>query len=289
MADYLIHLATIIGIWSILAVSLELVVGYAGLPSMTQIAFCGIGAYTAAILLTARNINFFIAILAAMFVAGLASFLIGLVLNRFRGDYYALGSLGFNVIVFSVFLNWKEVTNGPLGISGIFRPAFFGVNFYGGESFLLLVLLVLGITFAISRFVVNSSFGRVLKAIREDEEAAQVFGYDTTLFKSVIFIISAAMAGAGGALFASYYTFIDPSSFKMMQSIFVLAIIILGGLANLRGALVGSAFLIILPEALRFVGFPTDVAAQMQQLVYGIILVLLMLFRPQGIIGEYKM
>lgn len=289
MADYLIHLATIIGIWSILAVSLELVVGYAGLPSMTQIAFCGIGAYTAAILLTTRNANFFIAILAAMFVAGVASFMIGLVLNRFRGDYYALGSLGFNVIVFSVFLNWKEVTNGPLGISGIFRPEFFGVNFYGGVSFMLLVSLVLGIMFVISRFVVNSSFGRVLKTIREDEKVPQVFGYDTALFKSVIFIISATMAGAGGALFASYYTFIDPSSFEMMQSIFVLAIIILGGLANLYGALVGSIFLILLPEALRFVGFPTDVAAQMQQLTYGIILVLLMLFRPQGIIGEYKM
>ena len=289
MADYLIHLATIIGIWSILAVSLELVMGYAGLPSIAQIAFCGIGAYTAAILLTVLNANFFVSILAAMIAAGLASFLIGLVLNRFRGDYYALGSLGFNVIVFSVFLNWKAATNGPLGISGIFRPEFFGVNFYGGGSFLLLVLLVLGIIFAISRFVVNSSFGRVLKAIREDEEAAQIFGYDTVIFKSAIFIISASMAGAGGALFASYYTFIDPSSFKMMQSIFVLAIIILGGLGNLYGALAGSVFLIIFPEALRFVGFPTDVAAQMQQLSYGIILVLLMLFRPQGIIGEYKL
>jgi branched-chain amino acid transport system permease protein len=289
MADYLIHLATIIGIWSILAVSLDLVVGYTGLLSMAQVTFCGIGAYTSAILMAALNVNFFVSILAAMIVAGLASFLIGLVLNKFRGDYYALGSLGFNAIVFSVFLNWKGVTNGPLGISGIFRPELFGVNFYGGASFLLLVLLILGIVFALSRFIVNSSFGRVLKAIREDEETAQAFGYDTTSFKLAVFIISAAMAGAGGALFASYYTFIDPFSFKTMQSIVVLAMIILGGLANLRGALVGSIFLVILPEALRFVGFPTDVAAQMQELTYGIILVSLMLFRPQGIIGEYKM
>ncbi|MFA6376586.1 MAG: branched-chain amino acid ABC transporter permease, partial [Candidatus Paceibacterota bacterium] len=101
MADYLIHLATIIGIWSILAVSLELVVGYTGLPSMAQISFCGVGAYTTAIMLTVFKANFFIAILAAMAVAGLVSFLIGLVLNKFRGDYYALGSFGFNVIVFS--------------------------------------------------------------------------------------------------------------------------------------------------------------------------------------------
>jgi len=289
MADYFIHLATIIGVWAILAVSLELVVGYAGLPSLAQIAFCGIGAYTVAVLSTVCGANFFVSILAAMLAAGVASFLIGIVLNKFRGDYYALGSLGFNVIIFSVFLNWDEVTNGPLGISGIFRPEFFGIDFYGGISFLILILLVLGIVFVISQFIVNSSFGRVLKAIREDEEVIQAFGYNTSFFKSVIFIISAAMAGAAGGLFASYYTFIDPTSFRMMQSVFVLAIIILGGLANLYGAIAGSAFLIILPEILRFSGFPTDTAAQMQQLVYGLILVLLMLFRPQGLIGEYKL
>ena len=289
MSDYLIHLATIIGIWSILAVSLELVVGYTGLLSITQIAFCGIGAYTAALLLTVLKMNFFVSILAAMFAAGLASFAIGLVLNKFRGDYYALGSLGFNAIVFSMLLNWKTLTNGPLGITGIFRPEFFGVNFYGGVSFLLMVLLVLAFFFTISRFVVNSSFGRVLKAIREDEEAIQVFGYNTVFFKLAVFVTSASMAGAAGALFASYYTYIEPSSFVLTQSIFILAIIILGGLGNLYGALVGSVFLVVLPEALRFVGFPTEVAAQMQQLAYGIILVLLMLFRPQGIIGEYKL
>lgn len=288
MADYLIHLATIIGIWSILAVSLELVVGYTGLLSIAQIAFCGIGAYTTALLLTVMDANFFISILVAAIVAGTVSFAIGIVLNKFRGDYYALGSFGFGTIVFSIFLNCKKLTNGALGISGIFRPEFFGVNFYGGGSFLLLVLLVLGIIFIISRFVVTSSFGRVLKAIREDEEAAQAFGYNTKFFKLAVFVISASMAGAAGALFASYYTYIDPTSFKAMQSVFVLAIIILGGLANLYGALAGAVFWIILPEILRFVGFPTEIAAQMQQFAFGTILVLLMLFRPQGIIGEYK-
>ena len=179
MADYLIHLATMIGIWSILAVSLELVVGYAGLLSIAQAAFCGIGAYTTALLLTVMDVNFFISILVAAIAAGMASFAIGIVLNKFRGDYYALGSFGFSTIVFSIFLNCNKLTNGALGISGIFRPKFFGVNFYGGGSFLFLVLLVLGIIFIISRFVANSSFGRVLKAIREDEEAAQAFGYNT--------------------------------------------------------------------------------------------------------------
>lgn len=289
MADYLIHLATIIGIWSILAVSLELVVGYTGLLSLAQIAFCGVGAYTSAILLTEAKTDFLVSILAAAIVAGFSSFLIGSVLNKLYGDYYALGSFGFNVIVFSIFLNCKGLTNGALGIAGIFRPEIFGVNFYGGGPFLILVLLVLGIIFCIARFIVNSPFGRVLKAIREDEEAVQTFGYDTKFFKLTVFVISASMAGVAGALFASYYTYIDPNNFKTIQSIFILAIIILGGLANLYGALAGTTLWIILPELLRFVGFPTDVAAQMQQLVFGIILVLLMLFKPQGIIGDYKL
>jgi len=140
-----------------------------------------------------------------------------------------------------------------------------------------------------SRFVVNSSFGRALKAIREDETVIAVFGYNTLYFKLVIFVISAAMAAVAGSLFASYITFIDPSGFQVTESMFILAIIILGGLANLRGSILGALFLILLPEILRFVGFPSDIEAQMRQVVYGIILILLMLYRPQGLIGEYKL
>ena len=134
-----------------------------------------------------------------------------------------------------------------------------------------------------------SSFGRVLKAIREDEDAIQVFGYNTHQFKLTIFVIGAGMAAVAGSLFASYITFIDPTTFTLVESIFILAIVILGGLANLRGAVLGALFLILLPELLRFVGFPPDIAAQMRQVVYGAILVILMLYRPQGLLGEYKL
>ena len=149
--------------------------------------------------------------------------------------------------------------------------------------------MVLAVVYFIARFITRSSFGRVLKAIREDEEAISVFGYNTTYYKLVIFVISAMLAAIAGSLFASYITFIDPSSFSLNESIFILAIIILGGLSSNRGAVVGAAFLIILPEALRFVGFPSDVAAQMRQVVYGLILILLMLYRPQGFLGEYRL
>src|SRR3990167_1129273 len=122
--EYLIHLAILVGIYGILGLSLNLVVGYTGLLSITQAAFYGLGAYTTAILLTSFGGNFFIALAAGMLVAMVAGALIGLVLARFKADYYALGSFGFNIIIYSLFLNWQELTRGPLGIPGIARPGF---------------------------------------------------------------------------------------------------------------------------------------------------------------------
>jgi len=287
--EYLIHLAILFSIYAILGISLNLVVGYTGLPSITHAAFYGIGAYTTAILLTKSGVGFLVSVILGIILAALVSFLIGAVLSKFDGDYYALGSLGFNVIVFSIFLNWQSLTRGPLGIPGISKPELFGIDFSSGLLFLFLSLLFLILVYLASRFIVNSSFGRVLKAIREDEKAIQVFGYNTLYFKLAVFIMSATMAAVAGSLFASYITFIDPSSFTLMESVFILAIIILGGLANLRGSILGALFLILLPEILRFVGFPANIAAQMRQLVYGLILIFLMLYRPQGLIGEYKL
>ncbi len=287
--EYLIHIGIIFTIYAILGISLNLVVGYTGLLSMAHAVFYGLGAYTTAILLTRFEINFFVTVILGMVVSGIISLLIGLVLNRFRGDYYALVSFGFNIIIFSIFLNWQSLTRGPLGIPGIDKPSLFGLEFSNNLSFLILSLAMLGLIYLISRFIIKSSFGRVLKAIRDDEQAIQVFGYNVLYFKLTIFVISACLAAVAGSLFASYITFVDPSSFVLMESIFILAIIILGGLANLKGAVLGALFLILLPEVLRFVGFPSDIAAQMRQVIYGLILILLMLYRPQGLMGEYKL
>jgi branched-chain amino acid transport system permease protein len=287
--EYIIHLAILISIYGILAVSLNLVVGYTGLLSVAHAAFFGIGAYVTALMLTAFQINFFISLFLGMALAAVVSALIGIVLSKFKNDYYALASLGFNVIVFGIFLNWQEVTRGPLGIPGIPRPELFGFAFTSNISFLIFSAGFLVLVWALSFYISKSSFGRALKAIREDEEALSVFGYNTRYYKLAVFVISAAMAAVAGSLFASYISFIDPSTFNAAESIFILAIIILGGLANMRGAVLGSVFLLLLPEALRFVGFPPDIAAQMRQVVYGALLILLMLYRPQGLLGEYKL
>jgi branched-chain amino acid transport system permease protein len=287
--EYLIHLAILICIYGILGLSLNLIVGYTGLLSITQAAFYGIGAYATGILLTTMGMNFFVSVLCGMIITAVLSLAIGYVLSKFKDDYYALGSFGFNIIIYSIFLNWQSLTRGPLGIPGIGRPNLFGFVFSDNLSFLLLSLVFGLIIYGACVFITKSSFGRVLKAIREDEQAIQVFGYNTIIYKLAIFVIGAVFASVAGSLFASYITFIDPSTFTLTESIFILAIIILGGLSNNRGAVLGAVCLILLPEVLRFVGFPSDIAAQMRQVVYGLILILLMLYRPQGLVGEYRL
>ena len=166
---------------------------------------------------------------------------------------------------------------------------FFNFVFSSNFSFLILVVIIAIGVYFLAEFIANSSFGMVLKSIREDEKAIQVFGYRTVRYKLTVFVISAMMASVAGALFASYITFIDPSSFTLLESIFILSIVILGGLASNKGAVVGAIFLILLPEVLRFIGMPSDIAAQMRQVIYGLILIVLMLYRPQGLIGEYRL
>lgn len=287
--EYIIHLLILIALYATLGLSLNLVVGYTGLLSITQAAFYGLGAYTTALLMVDRGFNFFVAAAAGALVSMFAAFLIGLVLSRFRDDYYALASFGFNIIIYSVFLNWQSLTRGPLGIPGIGRPRLGNFVFTDNFHFLVLVAASAGLVFLLTILIDRSSFGRVLKAIREDEEAIQVFGYQTVYYKLAIFILAAGFAAVAGSFFAAYLTFIDPSTFNLNESIFILAIVILGGLASNRGAILGAAFLILLPELLRFVGFPTDIAAQMRQVVYGLLLILLMLYRPRGLMGKYKL
>jgi len=287
--EYLIHIAILVCIYGILGLSLNLVVGEVGLLSVTQAAFYGIGAYTTALLLVGTGLNFFVSMILGMALAGTIALFIGTVLSRLKSDFYALGSFGFSIIVYSILLNWQSVTQGPLGIPGIPRPHLFGFQFLSNGSFLILAFVMLAAVYGVCTFITRSSFGRALHAIREDEQAISIFGYRTAYFKLVIFVISAMLAALAGSLFASYITFIDPSSFSLDESIFILATVILGGLSSNRGAVLGALFLIVLPEVLRFVGFPTDVAAQLRQVTYGLILILLMLYRPQGFLGKYRM
>ncbi len=287
--SYLINLASIFAIYAILAISMNSITGYTGLVTLAHAAFYGIGAYTTALLLIHGGVNFFVAMLAGIFLAGVVALLIGSVMSKFRGDYYILGSIGFLYIINSIMKNWDSVTGGPLGVAGITRPALFGVSFAENLPFLLLCLTLLILVYWLAKWIVSTPFGRVLKAIREDEEAIAVFGYRTKHFKLLIFMIGCGMAALAGGLFAGYIRYIDPSTFTIVDSVFMLACIIVGGLANVRGAILGTAILVMIIEFSRLIGLPADVAAQLREVIYGVLLIVMMFWRPQGLIGEYKL
>ena len=283
------NLGILFAIYGVLALSLNMVVGMAGLLSLAQAAFYGIGAYAAALGMTALGMDFFTSLVLGAAINIVAAGIVGRILARWKGDYYAIVSAGLSIIVFSIMMNWKDLTRGPLGIFGIPKPSVFGYTVDSNAGFLVLCLIALAAVFALYEWIDRSSFGRGLKAIREDEQLAGVLGYPTTKMKNLIFALSAVIAGIAGALFASYIAFIDPSTFQVKEGIFLFTIIIIGGLASSKGAILGAIVLISLPEVLRFLGLPHGIAAQMQQIIYGAVLVLMMIFMPKGFLGKYRM
>lgn len=287
--DYIFQILILISIYGILTLAQNLVMGNTGLLTIAGAAFYGVGAYVAAILATKFGVNIVAALFMAPIVAGVMALVIGTSFARFRDDYFMLATLGFLMIFNTVIRNWESLTGGSFGIAGIPKPNFFGLVLDTPFSFVWLALLILVLVTTITYFISRSSFGRVLNAIREDEEALKIFGYKTSTYKLIAFAIGAALSSLGGVLFASYITFIDASSFTINESILLWAMIILGGLARNRGALLGALLLIIIPEGLRFVGFPDELAGLMRQCIYGLLLVFLMLYRPQGILGKYKL
>ena len=302
-AGFAVIVGTVFAIWAILAVSLNLVVGFTGLLSVGHIGFFGIGAYTMAILTSNPEYEqlrneaiptfgwpFFAALPVCIVLAGVAALLVGMVFNRFRDDIFVLVSFGFAIISFNVFLNWRSVTRGAFGIHEIARPEIGGMVLDGEVEYLMLALAFLVLVMLVSWLVVSSSFGRVLTAIREDEQAIEVFGYRPTHYKLAIWVISAMMAGLAGGLFASWTRFIDPNSFILLESILLVSIVILGGLATIWGSLLGAMAFVLLEEGMRFIPFlPPEYVGQTRQVVLGVLLVLLMLFRPQGLVGRYKL
>lgn len=287
--EYIINLFILFAVYGVLALSLNMVVGMSGLLSLAQAAFYGIGAYATAIGMNSLGMGFFSTILFGAVINGAIAFVVGKILSRFQGDYYTIVSAGLSIIVFSVLLNWKSVTNGPLGIFGIDKPEIFSFKLASNFAYLMLCLVILALTYALYHLFDKSAFGRCLKALREDEQLTRVMGYNTKHYKSIIFTLSAVISGIAGAMFASYISFIDPSTFQLKEGIFLFTIIIVGGLSSDIGSIVGALILTSLPEILRFLGLPYETAAQLQQIIYGATLVLMMVLRPQGLLGKYKM
>lgn len=286
--SYLLHILIMISIYTILSLSLNLPVGYTGLLSLAQAAFYGIGAYTMTLLMMKQGLSFLEAMSVAIILSSVLSLLVSYPSIRLKGDYFILASLSFQIIIFTILYNWISITRGPYGIPGIPKPEILEIRFDNLYRFFALSGgLALGV-FLIVKRLCSSSFGLVLKAIREDELSTLSLGKNVKRFKILAFAISSGLAAIAGSLYASYVTYIDPTSFTIDESIFILAIVIIGGSGNLRGPIIGTLFMTLLPEALRFLGIPDSIAANVRQIIYAMVLILLMRFRPQGLAGEYR-
>jgi len=285
--EYLLHIAILAIIFTILAWSLDVVAGHAGLLSVVQAGFCGIGAYASALCAVKLGLGFLSGAGIGMLAAVAASTVMSLTALRLGGDHFVIATFGFQMILFSVFNNWMEVTRGPLGIPGIPHPVIFGWHVDSHGQFLLLALLAAGCAYAIMRRLITSPFGRVLRAIREDEIFAKAQGKNPLYFKVAAFAMSAALASTAGSLFAHYITYIDPVSFTVVDSILIISMVVIGGAGNLWGPVAGAVILVVLPEALRFIGVSSGAAANLRQIVYGSLLVVMMMFRSRGLLGHY--
>lgn len=289
--DYYLDVAILSEIYVILALGLNIVVGYTGLLALGTAAFYGVGAYCMGVLNLNYGIPFWLALPFAFILTGLFSIPISAPALRLRGDYLAIVTLGFGEITNQVFTNWVSLTRGPMGIPGISPPRVFGWQF--GDTlpsvagillptntlFYFLGLVFVGLALLVSIRLERSRLGRAWKAIREDEAAAEAMGVDTFRLKLLAFVISAGFAGVAGCFFASYSAFVGPTSFTFMESVLILCMVVLGGRGNLTGVTLGAVLLVILPEFLR--GF-----AEYRMLLFGVSLVVVMILRPQGLWGK---
>jgi branched-chain amino acid transport system permease protein len=288
VAAYVAHYLVMVGIYTILAVSLNLLVGYAGIFSLAHAAIYGIGAYASALVALKLGLGFWGGLVVAAVAGACAAALVGIPSLRVAGDYYIVASFGLQVVILTVFMNWTDLTNGHAGLAGIPRPRVFGLVIDNPFKYVVLSLALATLTYAVCRRLTGSAFGRTLRAVREDEIAAQATGKNVVLVKIVITTISSALGALGGSLYAHYITYINPSSFTLEESIFIASLVILGGTERLAGPVVGAFILLAVPEALKFLAIPDTVAAPMRQILYGGLLVLFMFVRPEGILGRAR-
>jgi len=273
---YYLQIMTFIGINTLLALGLNMLMGYTGQVSLGHAAFYGIGAYTTAILSGTYGMNPWLALVCAVAAAVLIAFIVGLPTLRLSGYYLAMGTLGFGMIVNIVLREWAGVTGGASGFVGIPMLEAGALVFMSGAGYYFLVWGIVFAAMIICRRLLASRTGRALRAIHDGENAAVAIGINTHFLKLEIFMFSAALGAVAGFLYAHFVLFISPESFGFMFSIKIVTMVVIGGMASVWGALLGAAVLTLLPEVLH--GF-----AEYEMIVFGLILMIVMIFMPQGL------
>ncbi len=271
-------------IYVVLGLGLNITVGLAGLLDLGYVAFFAVGAYSYPLLYEHFGIGFWTALPIGAAIGALFGLLLGFPILRLRGDYLAIVTLGFGSIVKIVLENWGDFTHGPSGIANIPRPGFFGLEMDLSQAttyiYYMMIALVL-ITIFVTNRLKDSRIGRAWIALREDEIACVAMGIDMARTKLSAYALGAAWAGLVGVIFAAKTTFINPASFTFMESAIILSIVVLGGMGSIVGVILGAFILILLPEYLR-------AFSEYRMLVFGLTMVLMMIFRPQGLISDLR-
>jgi branched-chain amino acid transport system permease protein len=275
--EYYLTLLNFIGIFTLLVVGLNLLLGYAGQISLGHAAFFGLGAYTSGILTATCGVNPWLALLAGLAVSGLAAFLIGIPALKLKGYYLAMATLGFGIIVYIIFNQAQDLTGGPSGLHGIPSLTLAGFPLNTPGRLYWLIWTTVGLILALSANLVDSRAGRAIRALHDSEAAAQSLGVNTARLKLQVFIWSALYASLAGSFYAHTLNFIAPSSFGFMFSIKLVTMVVLGGMASIWGSLLGAGVLTVLPEMLS--GFH-----DFEVIVFGAILMVVMIFLPRGLV-----
>jgi branched-chain amino acid transport system permease protein len=284
--DFWLSYITLASIYVLLGLSTNLLVGIAGIFSVSQAAVFGVGAYIVAYFLMNDTVGFVPALAIAAASCVVLNILVTLPALRVSGDYFVVTSFGIQLLATAVFTNWTAGTGGANGLPGIPPPDLFGKALESSDQ--LVELCVGGMVLGCLAFwlIMRAPFGRLVRAIREDELAVAAAGKNVLRAKVSAAALAGAFAGTAGGLYATFLSFIDPSSFDLDASILLLTMVVVGGARTLAGSIIGPFLLLALPQILTLVDIPTTIAAAARQLMYGVLLIMFMLFRPQGIAGE---
>lgn len=290
-SSYLLSILIFVGIYSIVTQGLGILMGYAGQVSFGHAAFYGLGAYTAAILATRYQWPPLLCLLVAPLLPALTAVIIGRSILRLREHYLALATLGFGILVFTLFKEFTGLTGGPSGLGGIPYLKIGPLIFDQDREYFYLVWVTLGLTVLGMANLTRSSIGLTFQAVHTSEKAAEAVGIDTATLKMQAFALSAFLAGLAGGLYAFWVTFVSPSPFGFTTSVEFALMVVVGGLGTLWGPVLGAAIIVGLTEFLRWavpIALP-DAGGEFEIIFFGIIFVLIMLFRPQGILVPKKL
>lgn len=284
--DFFASYVVLAEIYVLLALSTNLLVGVVGIFSVSQAAVFGVGAYIVGDFLLTDTLGFLPSVGVAIAACVVLNVLTTLPSLRVAGDYFVVTSFGIQLLATAGYTNWTEGTGGANGLPGIPPADVFGFQLTSSLQYLVLASIAALLGCLCFWLVMRAPFGRLLRAIREDELAVAAAGKGVLHAKVAAAALAGAYAGAAGGLYATFMSFIDPSSFDLDASILLLSMVVLGGMRTLSGSIIGPFLLLALPQLLTLVALPTSVAAAFRQLIYGVLLIAFMLFRPQGLAGE---